>query len=137
MRNKNPKEVIKTLFSALGNDDTETVKGTLSNRTIELIKTASNYQSTTFEEVLKMFRTQYSDLPKTRNQKINGDIAFIDVKNINTGEFEVFVFIKEDNFWKLAIDHIVLNVEMNKVERFFNNIKNLFGDCIDLLKAKT
>jgi hypothetical protein len=137
MRNKSPKESVKTLFTALKDGDDEIVKSSLSNRSIELIEVASETQNITFKEALKDFGLHHSEnLPETRNQAIKGDMAFIDVKNSDTGKFKVFVFIRENDAWKLAVDHIVLSVELNMVEKFFNNIKNLFGDCIDLLKTK-
>jgi hypothetical protein len=43
-------------------------------------------------------------LPASRNEKITGNVAILEVKNEKTGAWDALPFSNEDGQWKLAID---------------------------------
>jgi hypothetical protein len=49
--------------------------------------------------------------PVTRNEKIEGDTATVEIKNETTGEFDMKIpLVREDGMWKLARDKYVEEV---------------------------
>jgi hypothetical protein len=43
-------------------------------------------------------------MPETRNEKIDGDTATLEVKDDKKDKWETIHFAKEDGEWKLALD---------------------------------
>jgi hypothetical protein len=43
-------------------------------------------------------------MPETRNEKINGDMATLEVKNEKTDKWDPLPFVKENGEWKIALD---------------------------------
>ncbi len=49
-------------------------------------------------------------LPETRNEKITGDTATLEVKNDKTGKWDTLPFVKENGEWKIALDKFLENM---------------------------
>jgi hypothetical protein len=43
-------------------------------------------------------------IPETRNEKITGDTATLEVKNEKTSKWDTLPFVKENGEWKIALD---------------------------------
>ncbi len=116
-----PTETMKALNDASKTKDVETIKKLVSKGTLDLLNKAAKDQNTTVDELLKKDDgSPFQELPETRNEKITGDAATIEVKNNATNDWETLPFVKEDGIWKIALDKFMENVmkrtneEMNK-----------------------
>ena len=82
------------------------MKALLSKGSLELIEKSARLQNASADDLLRresMVKIQKA--PETRNEKIEGDAATVEVKNETSGEFDmVMPFVKEDGAWKLARD---------------------------------
>ncbi len=103
-----PTEILNTFVEASKTKDIETMKRALSKGTMSLIEQSAQKQNTSVDELLKNEQgTLVRELPETRNEKIEGDMATLEVKNVETGEFDEIPFVKEGGAWRLALDEIV------------------------------
>jgi hypothetical protein len=102
-----PTLAYKALYEAVKKKDPEAIKKTLSKGTLEMMETYAGMQKKTLNEVVENGLTETTfapKLPETRNEKITGDLAILEVKNEKNGQWEALPFAKEDGAWKLAID---------------------------------
>ncbi len=102
-----PTLAYKALYEAVKKKDPEAIKKTLSKGTLEMMETYAGMQKKTLNEVVENGLTETTfaaTLPETRNEKITGDYAILEVKNEKTKSWEPLPFAKEDGVWKLAID---------------------------------
>jgi hypothetical protein len=106
-----PTEVLNTFVEASKTKDVETMKRALSKGTMSLIEQSAQKQNTSVDELLKNEEgTLVRELPETRKEKIEGDVATLEVKNVETGEFDEIPFIKEGGTWRLALDEVVREI---------------------------
>jgi hypothetical protein len=108
-----PSATLKTYFEALQKKDAAALKKTLSKGTLEMFEQFAKAQSPpkTLDEALQTglastTTTDSNKMPETRNEKIDGDKATLEVKNEKTGAWETVPFIKEDGDWKIAFDQM-------------------------------
>lgn len=100
-----PTDTLKTFIEASKNKDAEKIKKTLSKGTISIIEETAKTQNTTVDELLKKDNGMtVKEMPEMRNEKIEGDAATLEVKNVVTGDFDTIPFVKEDGGWKIALD---------------------------------
>ncbi len=100
-----PTETSKTFAEATKKKDAETIKKTLSKSTMKVIEESAKKQNISVNEVLtKAEDPKGKDLPETRNEKIEGDTATLEIKDDITGKFDMMPFVKEDGGWKIALD---------------------------------
>ena len=106
-----PTATLKTYFEALQKKDAASLKKTLSKGTLEMFEQFAKAQNPpkTLDEALQTgltstTNTDSNKMPETRNEKIEGESATLEVKNDKTGQWETVPFVKEDNEWKLAFD---------------------------------
>ena len=110
-----PTAVLNTFVEAAKTKDVETMKRALSKGTMGIIEQSAKKNNTTVDQLLREEEgTLVSVLPETRNEKIEGDKATLEVKNFENGQFEEIPFIKEDGAWRIALDQIV--EEINEEE---------------------
>ncbi|MDQ3132163.1 MAG: hypothetical protein M3Q99_15560 [Acidobacteriota bacterium] len=116
-----PTETMKALNEASKTKDIETTKKLVSKGTLALLEKSAKEQNTTIDELLKKDEgAPFQELPETRNEKITGDTATIEVKDTATNGWEILPFVKEDGIWKIALDKFMdgimkrANEEMNK-----------------------
>ena len=106
-----PTEILNTFVEASKTKDVETMKRALSKGTMSLIEQSAQKQNTSIDELLKNEEgTLVRELPETQNEKIEGDAATLEVKNVETGEFDEIPFVKEGGTWRLALDKIVKEI---------------------------
>ena len=109
-----PTATLKAYFEALQKKDAEGLKKTLSKGTLEMFEQFAKAQSPpkSLDEALQTglastTNTEANKMPETRNEKIEGETATLEVKNDKTGTWETVPFVKEDGTWKLAFDQML------------------------------
>jgi predicted RND superfamily exporter protein len=122
-QNKNPLKdspigVLKTFTDAKNNKDVETMKQTLSKHTLETIDGVAKGSGLTLEEYLRKGNTtplNKPEMPETRSEKIENEIATVEIKRSNSDAWRKLTFIKEDNLWKMDLvkylDEIYPNIK--------------------------
>ena len=104
-----PTATLKAFYTATQKKDAEGIKKTLSKGTIEMLEGFAKLQNKTLDETLKSGLAKDSateKMPETRNEKIDGDRATLEVKNDKTGQWETLPFVKEEGSWKIAFDQL-------------------------------
>lgn len=102
-----PTLAYKSLYEAVKKKDSEAIKKNISKGTLDMMKAYAEMQKKTLDQVVENGLTETTfapNLPATRNEKITGDVAILEVKNEKTGGWDALPFAKEDGQWKLAID---------------------------------
>lgn len=101
-----PTNALKRYVTAQQKGDVATMKRLLSNSSIAFIETIARSRGKTVEDVLlEETKVRIATLPETRNEKIEGDTATVEVRDDQSGEFDlVYPFVREDGEWKLARD---------------------------------
>ena len=112
---ESPTGVLKKYVEASQKKDVEAIKQTLSSPTLKMIDNIAKKQNTSLEEVLKQDdgRT-LQEMPETRNEKIEGDTASVEVKNGATPDWDKIPFVKEDEKWKIALDKYVDDLDRKR-----------------------
>ncbi len=104
-----PTATLKAFYEATQKKDAEGIKKTLSKGTLEMLEGFAKAQGKSLDESLKSGLandTAADKLPESRNEKIDGDKATLEVKNDKTGTWETVPFVKEDGMWKIAFDQM-------------------------------
>lgn len=109
-----PSATLKAYFEALQKKDAAGLKKTLSKGTLEMFEQFAKAQNPpkTLDEALQTglaSSTATADsnkVPETRNEKIDGEKATLEVKNEKTGAWETVPFVKEEGAWKIAFDQM-------------------------------
>lgn len=98
-----PTAVFKAFYEASKNADEEALKKTISKDTLAMLEEGAKEKKKSLAQLMKESDVP-ATLPETRNEKIDGDNATIEVKDDKTGAWEKFKFVKEDGQWKVVID---------------------------------
>ena len=105
-----PIAAFKILYAATQKKDVENIKKGLSARTLILVADIAKKQERSMDETLRDNLTDpdYNSptIPDTRNEKINGNEATIEVIAPKTGQWTELPFVKEEGRWKLAYDKL-------------------------------
>ena len=117
-----PGDVLKQYVAASQKGDIAAMKSLLSKSSLELIEKSARAKQITADELLQAEAyVRIHTIPETRNEKIDGETATVEVKNASTGEFDIkYPFVKENGAWKLARDKFIeeelkkANDEINK-----------------------
>ena len=117
-----PTETMKALNEAANKKDSEAIKKLVSQGTLDLLEQSAQQQKTTVDELLKRDEgAPFQELPETRNEKITGETATIEIKNNATNDWETMPFVKENGVWKIALDKFLddamkrMNEEMKEI----------------------
>jgi hypothetical protein len=108
-----PTATLKAYFEALQKKDAAGLKKTLSKGTLEMFEQFAKAQNPpkTLDEALQTGLASATTgdsnkMPETRNEKIDGEKATLEVKNDKSGAWETVPFVKEDGDWKIAFDQM-------------------------------
>ncbi len=109
LSSSSPTKTFKAFFDAQKKKDVEAMKKTLSKSSIAMIEKSAKEQNKTVDKALtEGFETSKTDkMPETRNEKIDGDNATLEVQNDETKKWDKVYFVKEDSEWKIALDKTV------------------------------
>ena len=104
-----PSDVLKQYVAASQRGDIAMMKSLLSKSSLAFIEEKARPVKLTVDDVLrKETEVKLQSTVETRNEKIEGDTATVEVKNPATGEFDIkYPFVKEDGAWKLARDKYI------------------------------
>ncbi len=124
-----PTEALRSYIAAQQKGDIATMKRLLSKSSIALIEANARPQGKTIDDVLREeTKVKIAALPETRNEKIDGDTATVEVRDDQTGQFDlVYPFVREDGEWKLARDkqiESILKKANAERERIVRDIAN-------------
>ena len=112
-----PTATFKAYFDATQKKDAEGMKKTLSKGTLEMLEGFAKMQNKSLDEALKSGlasnNQQSEKMPETRNEKIEGDKATLEVQDAKTGKWESLPFVKEDGAWKIAFDQLFRDAMKN------------------------
>jgi len=108
LKSPTPTDTFKAFFEASKKKDVPGMKKTLSKGTLNMFETLANLQNKSLDDMLKEIdkddKNKDEKMPETRNEKIDGDTATLEVKNETTGKWDTLPFVKEDKEWKIALD---------------------------------
>ena len=101
-----PTATFKAFYEASNKKDVAAMKKTLSKGTMDMFDKLAKEQNKTTDEMLKSFDKEDKNqkMPETRNEKIDGDTATLEVKNDKTNKWDTLPFVKENGEWKIALD---------------------------------
>ena len=101
-----PTATFKSFYEASRKKDAAGMKKALSKGTLDMFDKLAKGQNKTTDDVLKEMDKDNKDdkVPETRNEKINGDSATLEVKNDKTDKWDTVPFVKENGEWKIALD---------------------------------
>ena len=101
-----PTATFKAFYEASKKKDVAGIKKTLSKGTLDMFDKLAKEQNKTTDEMLKeVDKDDKSEkMPETRNEKITGDTATLEVKNDKTNRWDPLPFVKENGEWKIALD---------------------------------
>jgi hypothetical protein len=124
-----PTEALMAYVSAQQQGDIATMKRLLSRGSIAFIETNARVQNKTVDDILRdETRVKIANLPVTRNEKIDGETATVEVRDDTTGQFDlVYPFVREDGVWKLARDkqiEALLKKANDSRERLVSDVAN-------------
>jgi Domain of unknown function (DUF4878) len=107
-----PTATFKKFFEASKKKDVAGIRKTLSKGSLEMFDKVAKEQGKTTDDMLKdVDKDSKSEaMPETRNEKIDGNTATLEVKNEKTGKWDSLPFVKEDGEWKIAFDKFIENM---------------------------
>lgn len=112
LNSSSPTATFKAFFEASKKKDSAAMKKTLSKGTVDMFEKLAKEQNKSFDEMLKGIDKDGKDekMPETRNEKITGDTATLEVKNEKTEKWDTLPFVKENGEWKIALDKFIENM---------------------------
>jgi hypothetical protein len=116
-----PSDTFKAYVEAIKKKDAAAAKQLVSKNSLKMMEDAAKAQDKTVDELLTGSEAPaLKETPETRNEKIQGDTATLEVKNNVSGSWDMMHLVKEDGRWKLALDKTMEEI-MKKVEEQMKN----------------
>jgi hypothetical protein len=106
-----PTSTLKAFYEAQKKKDVPAMKKTLSKSSLAMIEKGAKEQNKTVDQALTEGLEKpggsTDKMPESRNEKIDGDNATLEVQNEETKKWDKVYFVKEEGDWKLALDKTV------------------------------
>jgi hypothetical protein len=106
-----PSATFKAYFEAQKKKDIPAMKQALSKTSLAMMEASAKQQQLTLD---KMIEGQLNNpsatvdkMPESRNEKITGDSATLELHNEDANRWDTMNFVKEDGAWKIALDRTV------------------------------
>ncbi|HYX29637.1 MAG TPA: hypothetical protein VE863_13810 [Pyrinomonadaceae bacterium] len=103
-----PSATFKTFFEAQKKKDIAGWKQTLSKTTLAALEASAKEQGVTLDKMIQGQldnpSSRVDKMPETRNEKIDGDNATLELRNEDANRWDTMYFVKEDGAWKIALD---------------------------------
>lgn len=113
-----PTSTFKAFFEAQKKKDVAAIKKTLSKGSLDMMEKAAKEQKKTVDEALaeglNSPASKSDKMPETRNEKIDGNNATLEVQDEDSKKWETMYFVKEGSDWKIALD--------KTIEEMFKNL---------------
>lgn len=106
-KSSTPTETFQAFYAAAKKKDAEGIKKTLSKSSLKLMEDEAKAQNRNVNELLISSEDAPAAIPESRNEKIEGDTATLEVKNDKAGRWVTTQFVKEDGEWKIAVDKML------------------------------
>jgi hypothetical protein len=100
-----PTETLKEYIEAVKSKDISKIKQTSSRKSLRLMEEFKPDPSLSLEESIQQNEPSLPPIlqnPETRNEKINGDKATVEIHNRFNDTWTEFLFVKEDGRWKIG-----------------------------------
>jgi flagellar hook-associated protein FlgK len=107
-----PTATFKAFYEASKKNDAAGMRKALSKSTLDMFDKLAKAQNKSTDDMLKEIDKddKPEKVPETRNEKITGDTATLEVKNDKTNKWDTLPFVKENGEWKIAFDKFVENM---------------------------
>src|SRR6266480_4727878 len=106
-----PTATFKAFFEAQQKKDVAGMKKNLSKTSLAIMERSAKEQNKSVDDAIKEQlenpASKTDKLPETRNEKINGNEATLELHNEDTNKWDTMYFVKEDNAWKIALDRTI------------------------------
>jgi len=106
-----PTATFKTFYEAQKKKDVAGMKKALSKASLTMLETGAKQQNKTVDQAisegLESPGGKSDKMPETRNEKIDGDNATLELQDEDTKKWETMYFVKEDGEWKIALDKTI------------------------------
>jgi hypothetical protein len=103
--NSSPTAAYKTAYDAMKNKNAAALKKVMPKKVMAEMEAEAKKQNKSLDDVMnEMMKMSDSKLPKSaesKDEKIDGDKATLQVKN-EKDEWETVNFVKEDDGWKIS-----------------------------------
>lgn len=103
-----PSATFKAYFEAQQKKDIRAMKSTLSKTSLAMMEASAKQQQLTVDKMiasqLENPAAKVDKMPETRNEKITGNDATLELHNENANRWDTMYFVKEDGVWKIALD---------------------------------
>jgi hypothetical protein len=104
-----PTEAFNAYYEAIKRKDVAAFRTLFSKGTLGMLEERAKQQKTTLDEVIKEGMEEASkevpaSVPPTRNEKVDGDKATLEVNDEKKGKWETLNFVREGGQWKLTFD---------------------------------
>lgn len=96
-----PTATMNAYYDALKRKDVDAVKKTLADGYLKMLESAGVASERAFQPMMERLP---ATRPATRNEKVDGDRATLEVRNEAEGRWDLVAFVKEDGAWKIALD---------------------------------
>ena len=84
------------------------MKSTLSKTSLAMMEASAKQQQLTVDKMiasdLENPAAKIDKMPETRNEKITGDNATLELHNEDANRWDTMYFVKENGVWKIALD---------------------------------
>ena len=106
LNRSSPTATFKSFYEASKKKDAAGMRKALSKGTLDMFDKLAKAQNKSTDDMLKeVDKDDKSEkMPETRNEKITGDTATLEVKNDKTSKWDTLPFVKENGEWKIALD---------------------------------
>jgi len=106
-----PTATFKTFFEAQKKKDIPGMKQVLSKTSLLMMEASAKEQGVTLDKFLQQQldnpASKTDKLPESRNEKINGDQATLELHNEDAQRWDTMYFVKEGGAWKIALDRTI------------------------------
>jgi hypothetical protein len=104
-----PTATFKAFVEAQKNKDVAGIKKRLSRKTLTMAENSALAQKKTVDQAIAedFPAAPAQKMPETRNEKITGDSATLEVQPESGKEWQTVYFVKEDGEWKIALDKTI------------------------------
>jgi len=106
-----PTATFKAYFDAQQKKDIATMKQTLSKTSLAMMEASAKQQGVTLDKMIQAQldhpASKIDKLPESRNEKVTGDNATLELRNEEANRWDTMYFVKEDSKWKIALDRTI------------------------------
>jgi uncharacterized membrane protein YvbJ len=108
-KDSSPAATLQAFYQAFKGKDVEAYKKVVSKDSLQMLENRAEAMEKPLDDYIRMEMNRPSvklpDKLETRNEKIEGDHATLELKNVEGG-WNTVPFVKEDGQWKVSVDKL-------------------------------